>query len=668
MPSESPATPIHGTPQPDNNRWRPPFPNPPDLCFDYRKLVEQPGGIADASGINHKVAIVGAGITGLTTARELLRCGLRDITLFEQSSRVGGRHLTVVDRSLPAGAGSTPFEMGAMRLPFFNRRGEPPLEGRSLQAYYTKLFQLKISDFANPGSAHVNGTGIFLRDGLLDTQTTPQMLIWNNHDGQTPPPGESLQRVYGKWRAFVARLDKQIQTHYAGPGWESLWAAIAQRYESLSFRSLLALAPLENWNPSNPGDFGGVGMNAEESAIFYAIGIGDGSWGAFYDACCLYPIRTALFGFSDQLQLIHGRVDDRGKPLPAPHLHQYELLDSHGLAFDGPRYLGVAALDECMLFLDIDKPGSSFFDHCKQRGAGFSSQSRVTGLSKLTNQKIRVHYERQWSDPQRRLSCHEDFDSVVLTLPSWLIETTIQLVGFTEQMLPFQIRNAYQTAHWETSCKVFAPLQKRFFSDAHGIPQAMVTDSLIHDVYTYRYNESYPNDCILLSYTWEDDATKLAIFSDRELVAKCIAELDRILLRASNINRRISPYIDADKARVHRWITDRNALGAARLYRPGTYYDVIDLMSYNRNYSAGSGLYLCGESFCVDAGWTEPCLRGAVDTVIHLCDRIGARFNGGFRLNDYPIYASRPKTPGNVQNTSPTSGNTPQNSEEKADR
>jgi len=161
-------------------------------------------------------------------------------------------------------------------------------------------------------------------------------------------------------------------------------------------------------------------------------------------------------------------------------------------------------------------------------------------------------------------------------------------------------------------------------------------------MYTYSYNDTYPYDCILLSYTWEDDATKLALFSDQELVEKCVGELDRILLHASNINRRISPYIDTQKAAVHRWMSDRNALGAAKLYRPGTYYEAIDLMNYNRHYSARSGLYLCGESFSVDAGWTEPCLRGALDATIHLCQRTGATFNGGFSLKHYPEYSGRP--------------------------
>ena len=65
-------------------------------------------------------------------------------------------------------------------------------------------------------------------------------------------------------------------------------------------------------------------------------------------------------------------------------------------------------------------------------------------------------------------------------------------------------------------------------------------------------------------------------------------------------------------------------------------------MNYNRQYAARSGLYLCGESFSVDAGWTEPCLRGALDATIHLCQRTGARFNGGFGLKHYPEYTGRP--------------------------
>lgn len=56
-----------------DKKWVARFPNPPDLCFDYRALVEQKDGIAKATKPKHRICIIGAGITGLTAARELSR-------------------------------------------------------------------------------------------------------------------------------------------------------------------------------------------------------------------------------------------------------------------------------------------------------------------------------------------------------------------------------------------------------------------------------------------------------------------------------------------------------------------------------------------------------------------------------------------------------------------
>ena len=172
--------------------WGGRFPNPPDLCFDYRRLVEQPSGIASTTRPDHKICIVGAGVTGLTAARELLRCGFTHITLLEQSHRIGGRHLSVVNRGQSPSLGSTPFEMGAMRMPLFNIAGEPPTEGRSLMAYYCKLFGLHLTDFPNPGTPHVHSTGIYLREGLLEGQPEPQMLIWKNPPRSYPSPRSEI--------------------------------------------------------------------------------------------------------------------------------------------------------------------------------------------------------------------------------------------------------------------------------------------------------------------------------------------------------------------------------------------------------------------------------------------------------------------------------------------
>lgn len=615
--------------------WAARFPNPPDLCFDYRKLLEQSGGIAHGGKTEHRVCIVGAGIAGLVAARELLRCGFTQITLIEQSRRIGGRHLTL---SANGEVPSTPFEMGAMRMPFFNRTGEAPTEGRSLMAYYSQLYGLKTSDFPNPGTPFVRSTGIYLHEGMMADQEEPQLLIWTNPDGSTPPPTQALQAVYQKWKRFAEQMAVQVAATFGTEQWPTLWAAIVARYQDVPFRDLVRLPPIARWDAQTPGDFGGLGMSAEESSIFYAIGIGDGSWGAFYDVCSLYPLRTAIFGFSSHLQLVHGRVDDRGVPLPAPFIAAPGVTDSKGVAFAKPAYLGLAALDECLMFMPQEEGGPSLYEHLGKQPSGLFTDSSVNALTRRADGSIRVGYRWHQSDTLATRQLEQTFDSVILTVPSWIIETRMRLEGFTSAMLPQTLINAYKTAHWETSCKVYAPLKKSFLSANPNFPQILITDSFVHDVYAYRYNGDYAYDCILLSYTWEDDATKLAAFDDAELVGKCVEELDRILLRCNNVKARISPFIDTQNARVQRWVTDRNALGCAKLYRAGTYYDAVSLMRYNRDYSALSGLYFAGESFSVDAGWTEPAMRGAVDAVVNLCANQQATFNGGFAMNCYPRY------------------------------
>ena len=525
-----------------------------------------------------------------------------------------------------------------MRMPLFNRTGESPKDGCSLMAYYAKLFKLKLSDFPNPGTPWVNTTGIYLRDGQLEEEGKPELLVWRNPEGNTPPPTATLQKVYEKWHRFARQFAERIAMVYGTQCWASTWQAVVERYHLLSFRDLVHLPMLTAWNPANPGDFGGLGMSSEESAIFYSIGIGDGSWGAFYDVCCLYPLRTAIFGFSSHLQLVHGRVDQDGVPYAAPYLEASNVPDSRGLMFKGPAYIGLAAMDESLLFLDAGMNGTSLYDHLLQQYDGLLTDTSVRSLRKLEAGRIRVGYCWHCSDPAYQSLQYDDFDSVILTTPSWLIETNMRLDGFSRQILPQSIVDAWKHAHWETSCKVYAPLKKSYLDRKSALPQILVTDSFVHDVYAYRYNDRYPDDCILLSYTWEDDATKLAAFTDEELANKCVEELDRILLSCGNVAEPISPYIDTRNIRIQRWATDKNALGCAKLYRAGTYYDAVGLMKYNRDYSASSGLYLAGESFSVDAGWTEPCLRTALDVVINLCNNTSATFNGGFTLEHYPHY------------------------------
>lgn len=621
------------------NDWSGVFPGPPDLCFNYRKIIEQSGGIAVAEGLakNHRICIIGAGVTGLTAARELLRCGFTQVTLIEQSDRIGGRHLTKFPVNEFDEAGFSPFEMGAMRMPFFNKKDTDPLTGSSLMAYYAKQFNLNISNFPNPGTQWVTSTGIYLREGSLDGSDLPEMVIWKNPDGNTLPPNEILQEIHKKWRKFADQMTIEVSKKYGSKEWDDMWHAIVKNYHNLSFRELV-LKPFQTWNENNPGDFGGLGMSPQESEIFYSIGVGDGSWGAFYDVCCLYPIRTSIFGFGSNLQLVHGRVNSDYEVIKSAMQSNGFVQDSLGVNYKSPRYLGLASLDECLLYESISKDQPSFYDHSMERKTGLFMDSRVKKIEKLSDKSINVEFQWQCSKEGSPIYLNQNFDSVIVTVPSWILGTKIKLEGFSNNQLPFEVIGECSTAHWEASCKIYAPLRKEFLNQ-NTIPQIMVTDTFIHDVYTYKYSDTYKNDCILLSYTWEDDSLKLSAFSDIDLVDMCVEELDRILEKSTNVKSNISQYVIKEKAMVQRWISDENSLGCSKLYRPGTYFNAMKLLSYNRKYSKESGLLFAGEAYSVDAGWTEPCFRGAVDAVINICANTKAKFNGNFNMDEhYPKY------------------------------
>ncbi len=91
-----------------------------DLLYDYAPFLqccEAEGGIGCfPPGISTpRVAIVGAGISGLVAATELLRAGVNDITLFEaRDSRIGGR---VWSQTFDSRYPHLIAEMGAMRFP-----------------------------------------------------------------------------------------------------------------------------------------------------------------------------------------------------------------------------------------------------------------------------------------------------------------------------------------------------------------------------------------------------------------------------------------------------------------------------------------------------------------------------------------------------------------------
>ena len=633
--------------------WKARYPNNADFNFNYWRLLDdaRESAIGENKNSDLKIAIIGAGVAGLTAARELFRCGYRNIHIYEASERLGGRTY-----SKPIPGRYTTYEMGAMRMPYFDELGSE----NSVLDYYTSLFDIKTQDFPNPGST-VADTGIYLNDGFGPAPAdkplpSPQLLIWNKSD--TNPPikvgeweSKALLKVYEKWAHFAEMFTNEVKNIYGTPDWESFWQEVVKRYWDVNFRDFVYQQKLDKYEPSDRGNFGGLGMNKKEATLFYTIGAGDGSWGAFYDISCLYPIRTLLFGFGAKHQLIKGLFDDEGKFAGGPQCQQ-KLKDSLNTEFDGPNYLGVQTFADCLFFQPVKSPfvpKISLYDAMVSEDLGVKLfiQNPVTKLKKLANGRIKVNSQKVAEDYA------EDYDILIPTLSTWAGQLSIEIEGFqpgseTGSELsewPFIVTQSFKFPHWITSCKVFYPLKERYWAEEEKekkekpIPQLLSTDTLLQGVYGYALEDTAYSEAgvLLVSYTWEDDANKfLASQDDEKLARQLLDKLDDILCNCTNIGVPISPYVDTSQPTVIQWAKQPSYRGCAKLYREMTWDENHVLLTYNQQRSKVSNIYFAGEAFSVTGGWTEPAFRGALDAVIHVIHNTGGEFLNKFQFTDYP--------------------------------
>lgn len=619
--------------------WLCSFPNVADFNFNYAHLLNlaSQNGIAKNTNLNFRVGVVGLGVAGLLAARELYRSGYTNIDLFEATDRIAGRTY-----SIPANDQYTTFEMGAMRMPFFTEPGS----GQCILDYLTSEFGLTLQDFPDPGSPVAN-TGIFINEGYgPDAEhpfEQPQLLQWRTQGQQPPPPPptEKLSEIYAIWANFSRLFQTVASQLYASEQWEPFWKDFVNYYWNMNFRELVTLEAVDHYDPDKRGYFGGLGMNQEQAQLFYTIGAGDGSWGAFYQIGCLYPVRTLLFGFATNHKLIQGRFNADGSFAGGPYAGQ-AVTDSLGNRFQSPTYLGVQSYGECLMFRSVssanpDVDGYSLYNavHSESHDINLYTSTRVNRVTKNPDGSITVGA----GELQRT------YDALVLTPPTWAMQLSIEFENFDFESIPMQVKTALKSSHWITSCKVFFSLKERYWEQT-DIPQLISTDTFLQGVYGYGLDikdaagkivRKDPG-VLLVSYTWEDDANKfLPELENRQLAQLCIEKLDSILLSCENIKQPISPFVNLDEVQVIHWSQQPDYRGCAKLYRQSTWDENYNLLSYNQKYSSVSGLYFAGEAFSLEGGWTEPALRYALDATLYIVKNSGGEFLNGFDFElNYP--------------------------------
>jgi tryptophan 2-monooxygenase len=615
----------------DPNDWYPDYPNPADFQFDYYKLLDlaaqNNSGIGyapnDGSG-GPSVAIIGAGAAGMTAARELFRCGYK-VTMYEASDRICGRHYTV-----PVPGHTTAFELGAMRFPFFSA---PGAKNSVFEYYLSTEGDALLAPFPNPGAAPGN-TGIYMNQGFgPNNEFYPErkMIVWPPN---VPPPDPQLAPIYKLVNDFVTFFTTTVGGTEDNPGpygtaaWPGVWEQIANQYDKMTFSDLVFSPAITEYNDN--GWLGGFGMNDAQSQLFYTIGAGDGSWGAFYEISAMWFIRCVMFGFNSSLQTVIGLNDAASLPY-----YNDAVFDSGGKPLAPPLYQGIQSLVEWLLYNNAPGAGRSFYSALNDgsgdaglfTGRGVVSVAQNDGAMFVTDVNGTV----------------DEFDYVIMTPQIWASELGIDLVGFNPNDLPQTTLQARDEQHIIASCKVFFPLNEPYWTngaspnDTNSIPQVIITDTFVQDAYGLQWS---PNDAgvLLASYTWEDDALKLLAYSDADVAAMVLAELDRITMTTRN-GQRISDYVNANDALVFHWTQQLGYNGCAKLYRQRNWTLNYSLLAYNQENAKGSKLYLAGETFSVEGGWTEPALRLALDAVIRLIQNSGGTFVPGFDVdNDYPSF------------------------------
>lgn len=601
--------------------WLPDYPNPPDLRFNYFKLLadaaSQSVPIGRAPSGSPRVAVVGAGVAGLTVARELFRCGY-SVTILEARERICGRQYSKV---IPGQ--QTAMELGAMRFPFFTHPGA----GNSLSDYYLiNEAGATTKPFPNPGSAPGN-TGIYLNNGYGPAGhqfDKPTLIPWpaptNGTSDPNPPDNPQLAAVYTRVREFQETVTDVVSKAYTTSDWPILWRQIAEQYDRMSFGDLVFTDKIQEYQ--NDGWFGGLGMNEEQSSLFYTIGAGDGSWGAFYEVGAMWFLRCVMFGFSTSLQSVLGILDKTNLPY-----YNQPTYDSQGADMGAPQYAGIQTLGEWLMYAPPPEGGQSLYEAVLNKDATVLINSPVTVIEKVQDS------EQFLVTTESNGSFEADF--VVVTSTLWSSQLSIQFKGFLPRGLPSETVQARNEQHNISSCKVFFALKEPYWLTDKSIPQILVTDTVVQDAYGIQWDDNDPG-ALLASYTWEDDALKLLSYKKDDDLAKLIlGKLDEITVATTT--HPISQFVDSSKSEVIHWLDEPFFHGCAKLYRPRKWHQNYALLAYNQQHSPYSRMYFAGENYSVEGGWSEPALRTAIDAVIHLLQNSGGTFTS-LNYANYPVY------------------------------
>lgn len=244
----------------------------PDFPFSYDHYLAHPEGLGAVPPelYGTEVAVIGAGLSGLVTAYELMKLGLRPVVY--EADQIGGRLRTA---AFPAAPGVV-ADLGGMRF---------PVSGKAFY-HYVDLLGLETQDFPNPLAEATSSTVI--------------ELAGKKHYAEKPsdlPP--FFREVAEAWKAAVNDGAKFVQMQDAikardMPRIKELWNELLPLMDEQTFYGFIAASE----------SFKKAGFAHREA--FGQVGFGTGGWDTDFPNSILEILRVVYTDADDQHRLIRG--------------------------------------------------------------------------------------------------------------------------------------------------------------------------------------------------------------------------------------------------------------------------------------------------------------------------------------------------------------------------
>jgi tryptophan 2-monooxygenase len=245
----------------------------PDFPFAYDDWLTHPQGLATlpASARGTEVAIVGAGMAGMTAAYELMKLGLKPVIY--EASRMGGRL-----RSQPfEGGQGVVAELGGMRFP----------ASSTAFFHYVNLLGLESKPFPNPLTPAAGSTVVDLEGQTHYARTLADL-----------PP--LFREVADAWAAALDELGfgdlQQALRQRDVPRLKALWDALVPLWDDRTFYDFVAQSKA----------FSKLSFRHRE--VFGQVGFGTGGWDSDFPNTMLEILRVVLTGCDEDQHLIVGGV------------------------------------------------------------------------------------------------------------------------------------------------------------------------------------------------------------------------------------------------------------------------------------------------------------------------------------------------------------------------